>query len=85
LLLRSGADIDALNANGDSPLLCAIGAGNIATVKKLIQMGASRCGSLVYAAELGEIEIYKYLQQSRPIKVRMALKQVISLPANVVA
>ncbi len=67
LLIKAGADINTLDADGDPPLEWADEAENIETIKLLVDAGAtwSRWSPLTYAAVKGDLNAVKTLAKNK--------------------
>jgi len=68
-LIKRGADINFVDNDGNTPLICAIQIGSLPIIELLIENGANvnyiienkHKSVLTYAIELGELEIVKHL------------------------
>jgi len=66
LLVRSGAKVDGLSANDETPLIAAASNGNLSNVKLLLKLGAKLeakdgAGDTALSRALGKPEVFRYL------------------------
>ena len=76
MLIDAGADLEAKNEKGRSPLLLACEVGKLDAVKMLVEAGARACATdsqgdtcLILAASFGHTEIVRYLAGLKEVDV----------------